>query len=167
MRRTINPFVEDIIRRGILKTPSIIEIGFGSGWQTAILAYIVSQNGIQKSKIKNQNLGKVYAVERIKELFEWGTTNIAKYNFIKKGIVEVICGDATKGLAEHAPYDRIIAAAAGASVPESWLKELKVGGRLVTPVGGSIWLYIKRSRDKFDKKEYKGFLFVSLISDES
>ncbi len=217
--KVINPFVEDLIRRGTLKTPSIIsafkdidranfvrekalayideplsigegqtisqpttvafmlellkpeagnkvfEIGFGSGWQTALLAYIVSQKKSEARNPKSETKGKVYAVERVKELFEWGAKNIAKYNFIKKGIVEVIYGDATKGLAEHAPYDRIIAAAAGEAVPESWLKELKVGGRLVAPVKGSIWLYIKRSRDKFDKKEYKGFIFVPLVSD--
>ncbi len=203
----VNPFTEDIEKRGILKTPSIIEafkiinragfvrekslayideplsigegqtisqpatvafmlellapkpgnkvfeIGFGSGWQTALLASIVGPNG------------KVFAVERIKELFKWGTENIGKYNFIKKGVVETMHGDATEGLAKYAPYDRIISAASGKEVPEEWLKELKTGGRLVMPVKESIWLYIKRSRGRFDKKEYKGFVFVPLVSD--
>ena len=143
----------------------IFEIGSGSGWQTAILAHIVSRNGNQKSKIKNQNLGKIYAVERIKALYEFGARNIAKYNFIKKGIVETIFGDATIGLKRHSPFDRIIAAAAGEAVPEAWLKELKTGGRLVAPVKNSIWLYIKKSEKEFDKKEYRGFVFVPLVKD--
>lgn len=205
----MNPFIEDSIKSGVLKTPAIIEafknvnradfvrekslayideplsigegqtisqpttvafmlellapeagnkvfeIGFGSGWQTALLASIVSPNG------------KVYAVERIKELFKWGTENIGKYNFIKKGIVKAIHGDATKGLAKYAPYNRIIAAASGKEVPEEWLKELKTGGRLVMPVKESIWLFIKEDKDKFLKKEHKDFMFVPLISNDS
>jgi len=153
----------------------IFEVGFGSGWQTAILAYIASQDGNQKSKIKNQNLGKIYAVERIKEIYDFGTKNISKYNFIKKGIVETILGDATTGLKKYAPFDKIIAAASGDKVPEAWLEELcpsgtspagrKVGGRLVMPIKNSIWLYIKTGENKFSKREFPGFIFVPLIND--
>ena len=140
----------------------IFEIGFGSGWQTALLAYIVSQKG-----------GMVYAVERIPELFKFGRKNVAKYgpsghlpkgdNFIKKGIVKTIGGDATLGLKRHAPFDKIIAAASGETVPEEWLKELKIGGRLVAPVKNSIWLFIKKSATEFERKEYPGFVFVPLV----
>ena len=147
------------------KGDKIFEIGFGSGWQTAILAHIVSQNGNKKSKIKNQNLGKVYAVERVPELFRFGRYNIAKYNFIKKGIVKTIGGDAIFGLKRHAPFDKIIAAASGEKIPTVWLEELKIGGRLVAPIKESIWLYIKTAKDKFSKKEFPGFVFVSLVSD--
>jgi len=144
----------------------IFEIGFGSGWQTAILAYIVSQDGNQKSKIKNQNLGKIYAVERIKKIYDFGTENISTYNFIKKGIVKTILGDATMGLKKYAPFDKIIAAAAGDKVPKAWLKELKIGGRLVMPIKESIWLYVKKSEKEFDKQEFPGFVFVPLVSEE-
>jgi len=116
--------------------------------------------------------GKVFAVERIPEIFRFGRKNIAKFGFIKNGIVKTIGGDATLGLKRHAPFDRIIAAASGKEVPEEWLKELKIGGRLVVPVKNSIWLYIKesdlptgRQEKNFKKKEYPGFVFVPLVSD--
>lgn len=154
----------------------IFEIGFGSGWQTALLAYIVSQNGNQELRIKNQKLGKVFAVERIPELFRFGRKNIRKYNFIKSGVVKTIGGDATLGLKRHAPFDRIIAAASAEDLPEEWLKELKIGGRLVAPVKNSIWLYIKKSspakipkenlsgQEEFEKQEFPGFIFVPLVN---
>lgn len=129
----------------------IFEIGFGSGWQTTILAYIVSEKG------------KIYAVERIPEIFRFGRKNVAKYGFIKNGIVKTIGGDATLGLKRHAPFDRIIAAASGKEVPREWLKELKIGGRLVAPVKESIWLYVKTGKNNFSKKEYPGFVFVPLV----
>lgn len=132
----------------------IFEIGFGSGWQTAILAEIVGK------------LGRIYAVERIPEIFRFGRKNIRKYNFIKSGIVKTIGGDATKGLKHHSPFDKIIAAASGDKVPEVWLKELKIGGRLVMPVQENIWLYIKKSAKEFEKQKFPGFVFVPLVSEE-
>lgn len=129
----------------------IFEIGFGSGWQTAILAEIVGKTG------------KIFAVERIPELYRFGRKNIAKYGFIKNGIVKVIGGDAILGLKRHAPFDRIIAAASAEKLPEEWIKELKIGGLLVAPIKESIWFYIKKSNKEFDKKEYPGFVFVPLI----
>lgn len=147
----------------------IFEIGFGSGWQTALLAYIVSEKG-GKSQVpssKLQTRGMIYAVERIPELFRFGRKNVAKYGFIKNGIVKMIGGDATLGLKRHAPFDRIIAAASGKEVPEEWLKELKIGGRLVAPVKESIWLYVKTGKNEFSKKEYPGFIFVPLVSAKS
>ena len=129
----------------------IFEIGFGSGWQTALLAEIVSKTG------------KVFAVERIPELYRFGRKNIAKYGFIKNGLVKTIGGDATLGLKRHAPFDRIIAAASAEEIPNEWLKELKIGGRLVAPIKNSIWLYIKKSEKEFEKKEFPDFVFVPLV----
>lgn len=129
----------------------IFEVGFGSGWQTALLAEIVGK------------CGKVFAVERIPEIFRFGRKNISKYDFIKSGVVKTIGGDATRGLKRHAPFDKIIAAASAEELPEEWLKELKIGGRLVVPVKNSIWLYIKKSKAEFEKKEFPGFVFVPLI----
>ena len=130
----------------------IFEIGFGSGWQTALLAAIVGQSG------------EVFAMERIPELYRFGRKNISKYDFIKSGTVKTIGGDGTKGLKRHAPFDKIIAAASAYKVPETWLKELKIGGRLLMPIGESIWLYIKKSEKDFAKQEFSGFLFVPLVS---
>ncbi len=130
----------------------IFEVGFGSGWQTSLLAEIIGKRG------------KIYAVERIKKLYDFGTENISKYNFIKKGIVRIILGDATTGLKKYAPFGSIVAGASAQEIPEEWLRELKVGGRLVMPVRNSIWLYIKKSEKEFEKQEFPGFVFVPLVS---
>jgi len=133
----------------------ILDIGSGSGWQTALLAFIVSQ----------KSGGKIIALERIKELYEMTITNVSKYNFIEKGIVRAVLGDGSKGFPEEAPFDRIIAAAAGESLPEEWKKQLKAGGRIVTPIRGSVFVFDKVSEGRFEEKEYPGFSFVPLIKD--
>jgi protein-L-isoaspartate(D-aspartate) O-methyltransferase len=132
----------------------ILDIGSGSGWQTAMLCQIVGEKGF------------VYAIERIPELKEFGQNNVAKYNFIEKGIVEFICGDGSLGLPTEAPFDKIIAAAAAEKIPQAWREQLKIGGRLVTPVENSIWLLIKKAQDEFEEKEYPGFSFVPLVTDD-
>jgi len=153
----------------------ILDIGAGSGWTTAILAEIISQNGRnQKSKIKNQK-GRVIAIEVIPELKEFGEKNIAKYNFlaphrtrsgagIEKGIVECICADGSKGYQKEAPFDKILASASAEKLPLVWKEQLKIGGRIVTPIGFSIWLFIKKSERGFEEIEYPGFAFVPLTS---
>lgn len=132
----------------------ILDIGSGSGWQAAMLAHIVGENG------------KIFAVERIPELTEFGKKNVAKYNFIEKGIVECVQGDGSRGLEKEAPFDKIIAAAATEEIPETWKEQLKIGGRLVAPVKSSIWLLIKESDKKFREQEFPGFAFVPLISEK-
>jgi len=140
------------------------------------VGYIVSQQaGNSKSKFRISKPGKVYAIERIPELIEFGKKNVAKYNFIEKGIVEFILGDGSKGLKKEAPFDKIIVAASAEKIPKEWQEQLKVNGRLVTPVQSSIWLLIKKSptfakapvgRDKeFEEQEFPGFAFVPLIED--
>ena len=126
----------------------ILEIGAGSCWQTALLASIVGPTG------------KIFAMERIGELLDWGKKNIEKYAF---GNIDFLCADASKGLAEQAPFDKIIAAASGSEIPPAWLEQLKISGRIVAPIGSSIWLYIKKSETEFEKLEYPGFAFVPLV----
>ena len=78
--------------------------------------------------------------------------------------MEFICGDGSKGLADKAPFDRIIAAAsAEEKIPQVWKEQLKINGRLVAPAGNSIWLIIKKDEKKFEEKEYPGFAFVPLV----
>src|SRR3990172_11029315 len=84
----------------------VMDAGSGSGWQTAILASIVGEKG------------SVYAVERIPELYEFGQKNLRKYNFKN---ISFLRADATKGLVEQAPFDKIIAAASGSERPPAWL----------------------------------------------
>lgn len=148
----------------------ILDIGAGSGWQTALLAYCVgrqnakgkAQNGKQQRKIQNYSKGKVFAIELVPALKEFGERNVSKYNFTKKGIIEFLCQDGKLGLPEQAPFDRIIAAASGPDTPVAWQQQLKIGGRLVMPIGHSIWLYEKMSSGQFIKKEFPGFIFVPL-----
>ncbi len=131
----------------------ILDIGSGSGWQTALLAFIVGRKGG----------GKVIAVERIKELFEMTVANVSKYNFIEKGIVRTVLGDGSDGFPEEAPFDKIIAAAAGESLPYAWKKQLKTGGLIVAPIENSIFVFEKVSENNFKEEEYQGFSFVPLV----
>ncbi len=152
----------------------ILDIGSGSGWTTALLAEIVSQqSGNKKLKIKNKKeKEKVIAIDRIPELVEFGKNNIAKYNFIEKGIVEFICGDGSKGYPNIASrpelaegFDKILASASAEKLPRPWKEQLKTGGRIVAPIGSSIWLFIKKSETLFEEIEYPGFVFVPLIEE--
>ena len=127
----------------------ILDVGSGSGWQSSLLAYITG------------NEGRVIAIERILELSKFGKENSEKYNFRN---LEFIVGDGSKGYKKEAPYDRIIvAAAAFDKIPEELKKQLKINGRLVIPVKNSIWLVIKTEENKFEKKEFPGFVFVPLV----
>jgi protein-L-isoaspartate(D-aspartate) O-methyltransferase len=130
----------------------ILDVGAGSGWQTALLAEIVGKKG------------KVIAMELLEKLAEFGKANVEKYNFLKTKRVEFIHGDAEHGLPDKAPFDRIIAAASAQAIPEAWKKQLKVGGRIVAPVGNSVTLLIKKSETDFEKFENPGFAFVPFVS---
>jgi len=145
----------------------ILDIGSGSGWTTALLAEIIGTKG------------QVFGIEIVPELKEFGEKNVAKYNFIEKGVAEFFCADGSKGLPKEAPFDRILASATLAAakggkedlssltsaqiLPQEWRKQLKVGGKIVTPIGTSIWLFIKKSEKEFQEIEYPGFVFVPLI----
>lgn len=130
----------------------ILDVGAGSGWTTALLAEIV---GCQ---------GKIIALEVIPELKEFGEKNIAKYNFIKKGIVQVICADGSKGYKKEAPYDKILCSASvQGKMPKAWKEQLKIEGRIVAPIGSSIWLLIKKNETAVEETEYPGFAFVPLV----
>lgn len=129
----------------------ILDVGSGSGWQTALLAYIVGSEG------------KIFAVELIPELMNFAIKNISKYDFIQKKIVEFRCFNAINGIPEEAPFDRIISAASSSEIPSAWKEQLKIGGRMVVPVRESIWLLVKKGENEFEEKEYKGFSFVPFI----
>ncbi|TSC75754.1 MAG: hypothetical protein G01um101430_248 [Parcubacteria group bacterium Gr01-1014_30] len=139
----------------------ILDVGSGSGWTSALLGEIVGEKG------------KVFAVELVPELKEFGKKNAAKYGFVDRGVVEFVCADGSKGYEKEAPYDKILASAAvyphtkfGVGVrelPKAWKQQLKVGGRIVTPIENSIWLFVKKSEKKFQEKEYPGFAFVPLV----
>ncbi|MCP6719352.1 MAG: protein-L-isoaspartate O-methyltransferase [Patescibacteria group bacterium] len=137
------------------KGEKILDVGSGSGWTTAILSEIVGKKG------------RVMAIEVVSELKEFGEKNVAKYNFIEKGITEFICADGSKGYEKEAPFDKVLASASAQKVPKAWRKQLKVGGRIVTPIKSSIWVFVKETENIFKEIEYPGFVFVPLITDET
>lgn len=134
----------------------IMDIGAGSGWTLALLAQIVGGPPVGG--------GRIIGIERIPELKKMAENNVAKYGFIRRGIVEIIFGDGSRGYEKEAHYDKIIAAAsAEGKIPEEWQRQLKIGGRIVAPVGNSIIAIDKIGKDKYNIKEYFGFSFVPLI----
>ncbi len=142
----------------------ILDIGSGSGWTTALLAYIVSR---ADSGERIADRGRVYAIERIPELCRFGERNAAKYDFVKRGIAEFVCVDGSLGLPSAAPFDKILASAtAAAEIPQPWRDALAVGGVIVAPVGSSVWRFVKKSETEWEETEYPGFAFVPLVRDE-
>ena len=135
---------------------NILDVGSGSGWTPALLSHIVGRQG------------KVYAIEIVPKLKKFGEENAAKYNFIKKGITKFFCADGRKGLLEFAFFDKILVSAASADIPAKLLEQLKVGGRLVIPIGRQyesqdIAAIDKEGKDKFKEKKFPGFVFVPLV----
>lgn len=133
------------------KGDKILDVGSGSGWTSALLAHIVGKEG------------KIIAIEIIPELTEFGKKNVKKYNFVEKGIVKFVCADGSRGYENEAPFDKILASASARQAPKAWKEQLKIGGRIVTPIGSSIWLFLKKSDKEFEGTEYPGFVFVPLI----
>jgi protein-L-isoaspartate(D-aspartate) O-methyltransferase len=140
----------------VQKGQKVLDIGSGSGWTCGLLAYLVGKKG------------KVFGLEIIKELKDFGEHNLKKYNFIKEKRVILKLRDGNQGLAEEAPFDRIIVGAAAEKIPPALKKQLKIGGRLVIPIGPrfglqDMLLLVKIDEDRFEEKHYPGFQFVPLI----
>jgi protein-L-isoaspartate(D-aspartate) O-methyltransferase len=130
----------------------VLEVGVGSGYSAMVLSRLVGQvYGIEREiTLLSQ------AENRFKEL---GATNIN----LKKG-------DGSLGWSEEAPFDSILVAAASPTIPKSLLKQLKIGGVMVLPVGGrleqELVRVLKRSEDHFQEKVLYGVKFVPLIGEE-
>ncbi len=134
----------------------ILDVGSGSGWTTALLAEIAGKRG------------KVYSIERILELKNFGEQNISKYGFIKEGRVTIIHGDGYAGLPKYAPFDKILVSAAAVKTPPQLLAQLKIKGRMVIPIGKQyesqeLVLYKKTGKNKFKIEHFPGFVFVPLV----
>lgn len=130
----------------------ILEIGTGSGYQTAILLNLKA---------------KVYTIERQLELFKKTRLFFDKMGYRPK---KIIFGDGYKGLPEEAPFDGIIVTAGAPEVPKALFSQLKIGGRLVIPVGIDeqiMTLFIRKSEKEFEKKELGAFRFVPLLENKN
>lgn len=150
----------------------VLDVGAGSGWQTALLAHIVSRHAeTVNPQSETRKEGKVFAIERVKELCAFGKANVERYHFLEPGPVQWFCQDATPGLPEHAPFDRIIAAAGLSgrgrdAVPQAWQEQCREGGIIVAPIGSSIWRFRKLAAEDWEEEEYPGFAFVPFVSGE-
>jgi protein-L-isoaspartate(D-aspartate) O-methyltransferase len=137
----------------VRKGDRILEIGAGSGWQTALLAELAGPKGA------------VFAMEIIPQLAELARQNADQYGFVRQGTAEIIIRDGSLGLLGQAPYDRIVAAASAGAVPQAWLEQLKPGGRLVAPVNDAIVSVDKTLSGDTRFTSYQGFAFVTLVED--
>jgi len=126
----------------------ILEIGTGSGYQTAVLL----------------ELGAVvYTIERQHELFKKTSLFLPKLGYIPK---KFIFGDGYKGFKEKAPFDKIIVTAGAPFVPKPLLSQLRVGGKLLIPVGDEkqvMTLFIRKTSKEFEKHELGDFSFVPML----
>lgn len=134
----------------------ILEIGSGSGWQTALLAECVE--GVPPHQ------GKVITMERILSLKKITEQNVARYHFLEKGIVKIIHGDGREGYLQDAPYNHIIVNAAAPMIFQAWKEEVMVGGRIVAPLEESIVVLQKKSSAEFIERRYFGFRLAPLLS---
>jgi protein-L-isoaspartate(D-aspartate) O-methyltransferase len=131
------------------KAHRVLEIGAGSGYQTAVLAWLA---------------GQVYAIERIADLAREAQARIRRLGIYN---ATVKCFDGTLGWNVHAPYDGILVAAGGPEVPETLLAQLRVGGRLVMPVGPSresqSLIRVVRTEEGYQHEDHGACAFVPLI----
>ena len=137
---------------GIKKGDKVLEIGTGSGYQTAILKAMGAQ---------------VYTVERQRELFK-KTQRL--FNQIGLKVKKALLGDGYLGLPEIAPFDAIIVTAGSAELPKKLLSQLVIGGRLIIPIGTDEQImhrFTRTSEKSFDKETFGSFRFVPMLKDKS
>ena len=136
----------------VKKDDKVLEIGTGSGYQTAVLCTMGA---------------KVYSVERQNELFKTTSLLLPKLGIRPKLLT---FGDGYKGLPNYAPFDSIIVTAGAPIIPKPLMAQLKIGGRLVIPLGEKeqiMTLLIRKNETQFEKHEFGEFRFVPLLEDKN
>lgn len=135
----------------VKKEDKVLEIGTGSGYQTAVLCVMGA---------------KVYSIERQNELFKKTKIFLPKIGVRPK---KLIFGDGYKGLPEEAPFDSILVTAGAKIIPKALMAQLKIGGRLVIPLGDEVQvmtMLIRKNETQFEKHEFGTFRFVPLLEDK-
>jgi len=132
----------------VRKRDKILEIGTGSGYQAAVLAEMGA---------------KVYTIERYRELYLKAQTILISLGYS----IDFFYGDGYLGKPQYGPFDGIIITAAAPEIPEVLLKQLKIGGRLVIPVGSSgsqtMKVVERKGEDSFDYSDHGNFVFVPML----
>ncbi|HSD68718.1 MAG TPA: protein-L-isoaspartate(D-aspartate) O-methyltransferase [Woeseiaceae bacterium] len=131
----------------------VLEIGAGSGYAAAILAQVAA---------------RVYSIERIGELAKSAAATLARLGYDN---VTIRHGDGTRGWPEEAPFDAIVVAAGGPEVPESLKQQMKIGGRLIIPIGRTpeiqeLVRVTRVSEDEFETEDLADVRFVPLVGEE-
>lgn len=136
----------------IVNGSKVLEIGTGSGYQTAVLCELGAE---------------VYSIERQNELFKKTVMFLPKLGYRPK---KLIFGDGYKGFKEAAPFDAIIVTAGAPFVPKPLLKQLSIGGRLIIPVGDKeqiMQVFTRKSEKQYEKEELGNFKFVPLLENKN
>lgn len=136
----------------VKKGDKILEIGTGSGYQTAVLVILGA---------------KVYTIERQNELFKKTSRFLPTLGYRPKSFV---FGDGYIGLESEAPFDSIIVTAGAPIIPQPLMAQLKIGGRLVIPVGEKeqiMTMLIRKNETQFEKHEFGDFKFVPLLENKN
>ena len=136
----------------VKKDHKVLEIGTGSGYQTAVLCLLGA---------------KVYSIERQTELFKQTSVLLPKLGIRPK---HLSFGDGYKGLPNHAPFDSIIVTAGAPMIPQPLMAQLKIGGRLVIPLGEEqqiMTLLIRKNETQFEKHELGECRFVPLLENKN
>jgi protein-L-isoaspartate(D-aspartate) O-methyltransferase len=136
--------------RGAGDLGAVLEIGTGCGYQAALLAQLAK---------------RVVSVERLKPLHDKARELLAP---LRNGRLRLVFDDGMRGHPPGAPYDAIIAAAGGPEIPQAWLDQLAIGGRLVSPVqqrgAGQVLVVVDRHADHYTRTVHEAVKFVPLKS---